>query len=511
MEEKKILIIDEDQKLIVKLKDKLTSLGYSVSTAINGVIALQKILNNQPDLVIMELDLKIIGGKKISQIVRANPKLAEIPFFFLSSKQVEIATFNKAKDSLILKPFNFHEIFSKIDAHFNKLEEKTPESLDLKSEISGHLSQISLFDLLQVFHMNRKSGRLIIKFKDKNGIIFVKNGDVINAQIDKVEGEKAFYRLMTLKEERFNFLPEEFLPEDSVSIPKITKKPDNLLMEGLRQLDEWREMKDNLPDINSTVKLKVDPSTLAKGLKSITKEIFVLMEFYSKVKDIVDGCSFTDYEVLKTLYVLLQKGIIEESAVKKRETEKVLFLTPEQLMKIKKRLLETKSFRTNRKFEKILVMAEDFKSLKKIIQMFLLLKEFSINQKDLISSPEMEFLGILGRLNLTDEMSILFYSIPIKDDFKPLWNAFSQDVMGVLLLMPQNGSKHVKDIKNTYNFFNVNLKKIVKPILITDDNLTDSELGKMKKNYDINEIFNYNVNDQEGVRNFFANLLIEIL
>ncbi|MFC1855300.1 DUF4388 domain-containing protein [Thermodesulfobacteriota bacterium] len=511
MENKRILIIDEDQKLIIELKEKLLALDFKVSIAINGVIALQKILNNPPDLIIMELDLKIISGEKISQIARANPKMSDIPFFFLSNKAVELDTFNKQKDTFILKPFNFDEFTSKVESHFKRTSPRSADQAELTNEISGHLSQISLVDLLQVFHMNKKSGRLIIKYKDKNGIILIKNGNVINAQIDNVEGEKAFFRLMRLKEERFNFLPEDFLEGGSTGLQKINVKPDNLMMEGLRQLDEWEEMKDNFPNLNSTVKAKIDLSTMNIDIKPISQEIFVLMEFYSKVSDIVDGCSFSDYEVLKSLYGLIEKGIIEEITSKEKEEDEAVFMTPEQMMKIKKRLIETKSFRGNRQFEKVLVVGENFGALKKIIQMFLHLKEFNVNQKDLISATDVDYIGILGKLKLTDEMNILFYSIPMQNKFMPLWNAFSVDSMGVFLLMPKKCIEESERVKDTYDFFNKNIGKPIMPIVISEEYLDETEKKEIKNSCNLPEIYNHSVNDKDGIRDFFVNLFVEIL
>jgi len=51
----------------------------------------------------------------------------------------------------------------------------------------------------------------------------------------------------------------------------------------------------------------------------------------------------------------------------------------------------------------------------------------------------------------------------------------------------------------------------VKPVLITDTNLTDDELSKIKMDYEMDEIFNYNTKNKEETRNFFVNLLVEIL
>ena len=55
-------------------------------------------------------------------------------------------------------------------------------------------------------------------------------------------GEKALFRLLTWKSGSFKFLPSK------VNVPhKINRSADNLIMEGLRQFDEWELLKDKFP------------------------------------------------------------------------------------------------------------------------------------------------------------------------------------------------------------------------------------------------------------------------
>jgi len=59
----KILVIDDDPKIVQGLKIRLSSAGYAVLTAGDGVYGLRLAMEGKPDLVI--LDIMIIRGKRI--------------------------------------------------------------------------------------------------------------------------------------------------------------------------------------------------------------------------------------------------------------------------------------------------------------------------------------------------------------------------------------------------------------------------------------------------------------
>ena len=68
-------------------------------------------------------------------------------------------------------------------------------------ELQGRLSQIPLTDLLQLFHMNRRSGMIELSRREsgereERGTIWVRDGNLVQSAAGSVEGEKALFRLL---------------------------------------------------------------------------------------------------------------------------------------------------------------------------------------------------------------------------------------------------------------------------------------------------------------------------
>jgi hypothetical protein len=84
-----------------------------------------------------------------------------------------------------------------------------------------------------------------------------------------------------------------------------------VLAEGLRQLDEWNRLAPKLPPLESPVKLCVDRSELPKVVHPLTQEVLALLEELDRVGDVVDQCRQPDYQVLRTLHTLADRGIVK--------------------------------------------------------------------------------------------------------------------------------------------------------------------------------------------------------
>ena len=127
------------------------------------------------------------------------------------------------------------------------------------TEIEGKLSQISIADLLQIFQMNQRSGSLKISYETlpAPASIAIRGGQVVDALIPladgtAVVGEKALYRVLCWKEGRFEFIPGEVKEQ-----ARIAKPLRMLLMEGMRQKDEWDKLRRDMPgpDFRLTVRV----------------------------------------------------------------------------------------------------------------------------------------------------------------------------------------------------------------------------------------------------------------
>lgn len=109
--------------------------------------------------------------------------------------------------------------------------------------IVGSLLDISLIDLLQVFSLSAKTGKLIVEHGDKyTGMLWILDGAVANAATINARsrapmfmGEEAVIDMLQWEDARFRFVPA--IPGESYKVT-ITRPTEWLILEGLRQRDE---------------------------------------------------------------------------------------------------------------------------------------------------------------------------------------------------------------------------------------------------------------------------------
>ena len=103
------------------------------------------------------------------------------------------------------------------------------------SVISGRIEAIVPAELLQVFHMHQKTGRLIMNFGDRSARVTFREGGLLAARFDDLDNQEAVYAMLMEKKGDFHFLPG--LPEALMTAREIGDFM-MILMEGLRRLDE---------------------------------------------------------------------------------------------------------------------------------------------------------------------------------------------------------------------------------------------------------------------------------
>ncbi len=112
----------------------------------------------------------------------------------------------------------------------NQQVEKT-----IERGVAGHLSQMSLGELAQTILAGTRTGILHLMHADQRAQVFFKNGQIINAAIDGLEGEDAFFELAKWEDGTFRFEQEDFKGER-----KIRTETMGLLLEAFRRIDEYR-------------------------------------------------------------------------------------------------------------------------------------------------------------------------------------------------------------------------------------------------------------------------------
>jgi len=120
---KKVLIIEDEEDLIKGLKLNLIDEGYEVDSALNGVEGLLKVIQETPDLIILDIMLPDKDGLEVCRELRQ--KNISIPIIMLTAKGEEIdkvVGLEIGADDYITKPFSVRELLARIKAQLRRAE-----------------------------------------------------------------------------------------------------------------------------------------------------------------------------------------------------------------------------------------------------------------------------------------------------------------------------------------------------------------------------------------------------
>ncbi len=325
-----MVIADADAQRARRLAQVCAKVEIAHQVVPHGAAALELALDRRPMLVIAPFELPVVEGLKLAEILRANPRTRSTRFIFLGPEETWSSALREVGDLILPAEVEDGDVFEVIQGLMRRQDRI--DSLEAETqgggEARGDLTQLSLAELLHLFHLNRNSGCVRVKGRKQGspeevGWILLRQGEIIQAQIGSIEGEKAVLRMLAYRQGQFNFDSGE--PDDP---PKVLTPTRTLLAEGMRQLGEWERLADQLPALDAQVKLRVKTGDLPNIVHPLTQEVLLLLELYTRVSDVVDQCSFPDYQVLRTLHTLAVRKIVElgkPTAPRAPQTTKGLF------------------------------------------------------------------------------------------------------------------------------------------------------------------------------------------
>jgi|SRR5690625_288294 len=164
-EDKRILIIEDDQEISKLLSVILTKSGMVSVLAYSGTEGLLQLQNNTYDLIILDLMLPGISGEELLNQVR---KESTIPIIVISAKidiEDKVQVLKMGADDYITKPFNQKEVVARVEvqlrkssAHSSRTTKKVwrgmeihPEKLSVSLENNEMQLTIAEFDILSLF------------------------------------------------------------------------------------------------------------------------------------------------------------------------------------------------------------------------------------------------------------------------------------------------------------------------------------------------------------------------
>jgi CheY-like chemotaxis protein len=80
-----VLVVDDTQSFLNAARDYLLLRGYAVSTAGGGNEAIASVRANRPDLILMDIQMPGMDGLEVTQTLRLDPKVAQVPIIALTA------------------------------------------------------------------------------------------------------------------------------------------------------------------------------------------------------------------------------------------------------------------------------------------------------------------------------------------------------------------------------------------------------------------------------------------
>jgi two-component system, OmpR family, copper resistance phosphate regulon response regulator CusR len=115
MDERRILIVEDEQKIADALRFGLNEQDFAVDVAYDGLIGQKKMHSEKYDLIVLDINLPGINGYDLCKEMRKkDPQVPVIMLTALSALNDKIEGYDAGADDYIIKPFEFRELLMKI-------------------------------------------------------------------------------------------------------------------------------------------------------------------------------------------------------------------------------------------------------------------------------------------------------------------------------------------------------------------------------------------------------------
>lgn len=232
-----VLVADPDADFRKLLKMRLLNEDLEVEEADGPENLLPRLLKGPPDLVLVDLDADPAATFQLLQEIREDEHLCRVPVALLSGRSdrvLKIRALREGVDDFLDRSEDMEELVARVQ---NVLAREAIRSQGRRQParrgITGDLENLGLPDIVQTLVMGMKTACVTVTSQGRSGRVWFENGVGRHAQSGKLNGEKAFFELVS-------WTSGEFVIEHGVRSKEQSLKQDAmfLLMEGLRLLDE---------------------------------------------------------------------------------------------------------------------------------------------------------------------------------------------------------------------------------------------------------------------------------
>lgn len=120
MADERVLVVDDDRNICELIDLYLAHEGYSLDFCHDGSMALDKVRDKAPDLILLDVMLPVINGWEVCRMIR---KISEVPIIFLTARDMTedvIQGFELGADDYLIKPFEPRELVARVKTRIKR-------------------------------------------------------------------------------------------------------------------------------------------------------------------------------------------------------------------------------------------------------------------------------------------------------------------------------------------------------------------------------------------------------
>ncbi|HEX2712365.1 MAG TPA: response regulator, partial [Candidatus Acidoferrales bacterium] len=121
-----ILVVDDEPQIRRVMRTTLTGSGYAVTEARSGEEALESVLREHPDLILLDMNMPGMGGLEACREIRNRSDVPVIMLTVRNTEKDKVRALDAGADDYVVKPFSMEELLARIRAALRRASPAEP-------------------------------------------------------------------------------------------------------------------------------------------------------------------------------------------------------------------------------------------------------------------------------------------------------------------------------------------------------------------------------------------------